>query len=393
MIVAERNKLSFIFFSIALFSYGVFSYPFPRTPGIVEIIIGGLLVLATGVRGFWALFSFSALTKDFQKIRLSFWYLLLVPTSTMLVYGWETRDYIRDVIPLIYMFIPLLVMATVGNSKYVERLPLFVSIVGFLFSIRFFIEVQATPFAIGQGVLWDNKKYFSYDPTVLFGAIWFALEGSKNWGHSVRGILKSVIFIVASFVCFAALAGVIQRAPIALVVLACAFYFLRTGMWKLHKIVLLVIALLAAFYYLGALFLDVFDQFYLKQSLHGLNNKDSEFLMVLDVITQSLGVAFAGVGWGGIFYNPAYGMMMSNTHSLISYALIKTGILGTVAFIIMGSRVARDCLRLLSIDTTVALASSSALFIGLFFQPTYKTLSFGVILLIVITHGRRLQEH
>lgn len=390
--IVEKNFIPFILFISAILFYAVFSLPFPKNPGAAEAVVGFLLILATGSKGLLGLLSFKDKELDMQSIRLGFWFLVLLPTITMTFYGWDLRDFVRDIIPLVYMFLPLLILPNIQKSKYILNLPLIFSSVGLILSIRFFIETQATPLDVGVGVLWDNKKYFSYDPSVLFAAIWFFIRGGEIFSKNIKNYALSTVYFISSFICMSALAAVVQRAPLALFTLACVFYFIKSNIPKFYKLLIIFLLCIISFYYLSDLFLNVFDLFYEKQILHGLNNKDSEFSAVFDVMSSGFGVSLFGVGWGGVFYNPAYGMTMSNTHSIVSYVLVKTGLLGMVVFSIYGVRVIRDVFAVLKYDIGTTLASSSALIIGLLFQPTYKTLSYGVILIIVISHSHYIKE-
>lgn len=385
--IRERSHTPYLFFIFSILSYAIFSFPFPKNPGVIEMIIGVLLIKATGINGVLGLFSFGSKENDLQKIRLAFWFLLFIPTITMLVNGWELNDYVRDIIPLVYMFLPLLVFSNLKKSKYILKLPFILSVVGLIFSIRFFIETESTPLDVGGSVLWDNKKYFSYDPAVLFGAIWFFIRAGEVFSRKITNTLLSICYFLGSFICLTALAAVVQRAPLALFAVACCIYFVKSNIPRIYKVVIIFLLFIVSFEYLGELILNVLDMFYEKQIVHGLNNKDSEFSAVFEVMSLGISTSLFGVGWGGIFYNPAYGMLMSNTHSIISYALIKTGLLGMGAFAIYGSRIIRDILSIYKYDLGVTLASSFSLVIGLLFQPTYKTLSYGVILVIIVSHS------
>lgn len=390
--IVEKNLIPFVLFISSILIYALFSLPFPKNPGGIEAAVGLLLILATGSKGILGLLSFKNTEFDMQSVRFGFWFLLLFPTITMTFYGWELNDFVRDIIPLVYMFFPLLILPSIQKNRYMTRLPLFFSLVGLIMSIRFFIETQATPLDVGVEVLWDNKKYFSYDPSVLFAAIWFFIKGCEVFSNNIKDYALSAFYFISSFICLSALAAVIQRAPLALFAMACVIYFIKSNIPKIYKVLVIFLLTIVSFYYLGDIFLNVFDLFYEKQISHGFNNKDSEFSAVFEVMSLGFGVSLFGVGWGGVFYNPAYGMTMSNTHSLVSYALIKTGLIGMVAFSVYGIRVIRDVLIILKYDIGITLASTSALTIGLLFQPTYKTLSYGVILIIVLSHSHYIKE-
>ncbi len=382
-----KVDIKFVFFALSILSYGLFSLPFPRNPGLIEGAVALFLIATVGLRGALNLVAFNSNEGGVLKYRYVFWFLLLTPTIMMFFNNWGLKTYIRDIIPLLYIFLPLFLLPIFHGYKFFRYLPWLVAIVGVLFSLRFFLETSSSPLDIGSAVFWDNKKYFSYDPAVLFGAIWLFVNGLRHLIRTYASAFLSLLCFTGSFLCVAALAGVVQRAPLALFALSCVIYFLFSDIRKDYKVVFLAIMLYLTMTYFSGLFFDVTELFYQKQSEQGLNNKDAEFASVLGVLSLGLTEAMFGIGWGGGFVNPAYGnILMYNTHSVVSYMLIKAGFLGAVAMSVYYYGAIRSIICVFKYDLGLALSASSAFLIGLLFQPTYKTLSYGLILVIVFAY-------
>jgi O-antigen ligase len=150
---------------------------------------------------------------------------------------------------------------------------------------------------------------------------------------------------------------------------------------------LVAVIALISIYLLREQFFGAIELVINKTETVGLNKKDLEVRTVLYHIGQSPSLVLLGTGWGGVFDNPAIyaNVKISFTHSLISYALLKTGLIGFVLvcmyllFIINRIVVNYDRKRL-----PVLLAGLPPLLIGLFFQPSYKTLMYGFVLLALI---------
>ena len=60
------------------------------------------------------------------------------------VYGWDMTDIIRDLIPCVYLFVPLLLLPAMKRStlNWLAILPWIISVMGVILSIRFYVVVQ-----------------------------------------------------------------------------------------------------------------------------------------------------------------------------------------------------------------------------------------------------------
>lgn len=395
------------FLIVGLLGYAIFSFPFPRNPGAVEVLIGLLLVMAVGWQGastaWGGVFLRSRGGIGLKLVSISFAWLLCVPLLVGVLMQWHVVDIIRDVIPLIYLYIPVLLLPFLLRSRldWAWLLMWLLSIVGVIFSIRFFIITGAALSDIGRTSLFDDLLYLPYDPSVLFAGIFLPLMAIIRVKLSrPSSIFKSMIMLMGGLLSLAALAGVVQRAPLGLAVLAMLIFLLRMTRHSFWRSVVLALVIGVVVILAYEQITGIWELLLKKQALHGFNQKLEELIVIASGIGSSPINVLFGLGWGGLFRAPAYGgLAVSFTHSLPSYILLKTGILGVVMFIVFAGWVLRRYLRAMLrvwFDNTERLpgllAASASLMIGLLFQPTFKLLTYGVIVLALVLLGERMGE-
>jgi hypothetical protein len=100
-------------------------------------------------------------------------------------------------------------------------------------------------------------------------------------------------------------------------------------------------------------------------------------------VGDDLGTALFGLGWGALFADPAVrGSRVSFVHNMNGYYFLKTGVLGSIAvFFYVFYLLSRPRIRALR-NLPWLLAGAGSLIVGLVFQPSYKVLTYGLILLL-----------
>ena len=137
---------------------------------------------------------------------------------------------------------------------------------------------------------------------------------------------------------------------------------------------------------------SVVQLLWLKQQMMGTNGKAGEWIAVFSTISASPQTLLFGIGWGGTFENP---ILLNDTtrftHSLLSFYLLKTGIMGLIALVLIFTALVLTVLKMfgpvrpLSLERLIVLfASIPVMIIGVLFEPTYKMLSYGIILSLLI---------
>ncbi|MEZ5528806.1 MAG: hypothetical protein R3E57_02505 [Porticoccaceae bacterium] len=380
-----KYKKSALLWFVILFLYSVFSSPFPKVPGLVEMVLGsGLIVAVLSHKNLFALLQGRVKREDvFSLVSLIiFTYFLIVPSLNFVLGDWELNDYVRDLVPLIYLSLPFLIRhgSISSDSRNIFLFGLIFS--GVAFSVRYFYESGLQLNQIGKIVCFDNDGYYPFDPTVTFSMIYClccAFLGKVS-------LLLRILLMTSGLVCAAALFGVAQRAPIGLLILSMSIlFFAETAFMRLF--VVLLVAIAVWIFFEGAIE-SVFSVLIEKQLVYGDNNKIAEFKDVLSALDTPTKIFF-GLGWGALFDSSAYDGLTSNTHSIISYFIVKTGAIGSLFLFIYISFFLVSAVKLFLNDRVLALSIVSALFIGLLLQPTYKTLSFGILLLVLSQLGGR----
>lgn len=395
-----RNSSTFI---LALLLYAGLSAPFPANPGMIEAVIAALLILFVTVpvgiivmSGGFALYRKYGLVPTWLHLGffLLLWWQLF---NGGVVHGWTLTDIVRDLIPCVYIFLPLLLLPAMTRAtvRWSFVLPWILSAAGVILALRFYIEVQIWPWDLGKRHYFDNFLYLPYDPSVSFAAIFLPIMAVQTWrGTSPLRWISSLLMLSGGFLALGSLMAVAQRAPLGLAMLCFAVYFMTSSYRSFTRMVLLLIVAAG----IGLLAQEQIESSYqllsAKQEQVGDNGKSEEIATVLKEISRTIPTLLYGIGWGGLFYNPIYLSEISFTHSAVTFFLLKGGLSGLVFFILyllwIGKKLAGS---LTSSTYPVLLAASVPLLIGLFFQPSYKTLTYGIILSLVCVLHRQGQIH
>jgi hypothetical protein len=404
MIAGEKSRLSPALFLSTWLIYALFSYPFPKEITYVEVLIGVMLMLFVGSRNAFVVLSLGGKfhADNRRGIKIPAWiyvvfmYWLVVPLMLALVYHWELRDVFRDLVPVLYLFFPVLLLPAMSTADYpwAAKLPWWISIGGIIFSIRYFFGVDLAPWEIGETYYIDDLNYLPYEPAVLYGIIFFTgmalIANQKNF---VQRALTTIGLLCGSLICFTALGGIVQRAPLGLATIAILLLSFRAIKSSPFLVVVVAAAFVGVFWAFSAPLVGLFDLLQEKQAVEGLSAKFVEFTYIIENVSNSVGLILFGHGWGSTYYNAVLGGDVRFTHSLLSYSLFKVGLLGLASVVVTCSflvfRAARSVGFSLFTDPAV-LAGLSTIIIGLFFQPTYKVLTYGIVLLITILRARAL---
>ncbi|WP_246310810.1 hypothetical protein [Paenibacillus xylanilyticus] len=394
-------------FICGLLIYAVYSAPFPAQPGLIEGIIAALLIVFVSVPT--GIVVMSGGFTIYQKYNL-FPVALHIGFFTMLwlglfngavVYSWNVVDIIRDLIPCVYIFAPFLLLPAMKRSKldWFKILPWILSINGVVFAVRFYLEAGISPLDVGKMYYSDNLLYLPYDPSVSFASIFLPIMAVHTWkGTNLFRWSGSLLMLVAGLVSLGSLMAVAQRAPLGLAVLSYFIYFLIGSRKSFKKIILLLIILISVFILVQDQLASTFDLLMTKQEDYGMNGKNNEMIAVLHETSRSIYSLFFGIGWGGLFYDPTYNAEVSFTHSAITFFLLKGGIIGLLVFLYYLSWISRRILLNMTVSKLpYSLSVIVPLTIGLIFQPTFKTLSYGMVLTFLCllfpnSHTRRQES-
>ena len=376
---AGLDQLRLFLFLGALGVYALAGSPTPDNPGIPEILIGVLLVLAAGLP--------AAANALRVEPRAPLWrgvgsVLLIYGLSIGVVVG-SARGaagalMLRDMIPFLFLLLPLFLMPLVNEKNYGAVVAGVIG-VGVIFSIRALVTPQ------------EALNYFANMPSVLFAGLFLAGWGGEKFirEFTPRAFVIFVFCAVLAVVTFMPVAITMQRASLGYAAIYCV---VLTGLalfyYPKRMAAILIVAALAIIAAAGAL-AEITQALAQKTSLVGFNARFEELAAVWREIARSPATLLLGTGWGGTFESPAVAEIRVNyTHSLLTSSLLKLGVAGLILVILYIGGVLRALAGFLRISPVLALALAGPILIDVFLYASFKSLDFGLVLLLACGVGR-----
>ncbi|PWC82392.1 hypothetical protein TSH100_23760 [Azospirillum sp. TSH100] len=378
----------------ALLLYGGLSVPAPAVLRGSELSIALLILLSIGWKWPLAVVSGHALRTrsgmEWMPVAVvAFAWLLWVPLLRGAALGWEAADILRDVVPLLFLFLPVLVVPVLRGTGQtaVRALAGGLAMAGLLFALRWWRQADWGFGAIGQRAMADGGVYLLNAPSVLFAAavlpaVALSLIGA---GGRFRHWFASVPCVAGGALCLAALAGAVHRTALGLALLS----LLLTAIWWARRRPWLVLPLLLGLGLSvsvgGDALVGAWQQAAEKTRLTGVNARWEEAMAVIDHANATPWTLLFGDGWGARIANPAVGgWRVTYTHMLASYSLLKTGLFGMIALAAYLGALVRPWCRLLEADPPLALAVVPPLLMALCLHTSFKYLDTGVILSLML---------
>lgn len=362
---------------LAMIMYGVFSSPTPDSIGLAEILVGIFLCLSFRLM----------IDHKINASWLALGYGLTIPTIVAIINGHNVIDMLRDIVPFFYVMIPIFLL-WIGQYNP-ERFLNALAGLGILFSIRTICAYQSvllTPSLWGQGPPAD-LLYLANSPEVLFSALYCIGQGGRHLlisGERVKGILIALLALCP----IVAMALMTQRAGIGaviayMVVGLCYVTYYRPKWGAIFAGLIFILCVM-----IWPVFEPILFLLWQKTEIVGLNARAQEWSAVMDILTGSWSNMLFGEGWGGRIENPAVGgLNVTFTHSFISSLFLKTGIIGALFILAACFIPVMRSFRLLlaqkrSIDIVILGAAFFPMLISVLLYASYKSLGFGLILLV-----------
>ncbi len=399
---AQASIDSYDYRAIALFCacliYALFGSPTPDSLGIADYVIALLLVISIGIG--------RARDVIFQPSKRRFWksagqvfllYGLSLPMIVAVLSGHNILDIIRDVIPFLFLFMPLMLLPLLRAKPYYFRSTVVVVVlIGLLFSLRSIVM----RYDIGCD-LWcsDELLYLENMPTVLFSClllIGIGMQALMN-GLSIRNIAIFIAVITLAVLPLMAMIVTLQRASVGAVVLYVVIlliYFLyKSPVRGINLIFIGIVTLIV----INISFMSVFAPLWQKTSVVGLNMRPQEFEAVWAVISADPWTYMFGIGWGGMFYSPAVGgLSVSFTHNFFTSMLLKCGVLGLILCIAYVWGLMERLTRVILKNIVFGLALLAPILIDLTLYASFKSFDFGLMLLMIsgsLVYFRQSESH
>jgi hypothetical protein len=439
-------------YQILAMSYAliIFSYPMPPQPGLVEVFMGGgltagcvLLAKKYLQLGLWR--SAQPMLSILLAVAL-----VLYPLAMGFVNGNSSGSIIRDLFPMLFLLILVPVVSYSVLEEERERVGRVI-----LVSVLFVGAISATEFMFDAakefGSLHQMSDSFShsyqkmdleeaalastsspaastsapaasttpvdvsnvgrivspnafsvmalhvFEPAVLFAAIYCGcLAIAKSLSrHFVQAMLFAGLAAVAAY----SLMILRMRAP-SFLLAATLSLFVTIILVRSNPKTRMRIGVMAAFVLAAIVFVawDVIAALIEKQMTVGLNGKNTEWVAVINAVTQNAWNFLFGYGWGANFY-PAYQSFPTRfTHSVISFILLKAGLIGLIVFVGVYFRLIWDCFQSMKMKRInleqwgIVLAALASMAVGFAFQPTYKMLGFSFIAILALVSVRSIHQ-
>lgn len=247
------------------------------------------------------------------------------------------------------------------------------------------LAFAARTLGLVPGLRADDLFYLSNAPTVLFATVFLGgLAGALAFRGRRGDAFLAIALSAAAVIPILAMTSNLQRATVGAVAM-CGVVLATAHMIRQPRrgAVILVLggaALVFAMPGMGGLLAQIAE----KSEAVGLNRRGDELAAVWDAVAAQPWTLALGLGWGGTFASPAVGGLSVNfTHSLLSSALLKTGLVGltlTVAYI---GALGAWCARLVRVAPVLGLALAMPLLIDTLLYASYKSFDFGLTLALI----------
>ncbi len=311
-------------------------------------------------------------------------YGLTVPLLSAVLSGHSMYAILRDIFPFLFMFLPLFALPLLRARPYYYRTILCaIILIALLFSLRSLVMRYASDCA-----LWCTQDllYLENMPTVLFTCL-LLLGGAMQCIYrrfSMRHVILACGLGALALVPFAAMAVTLQRASIGamiIYILLILMIYLYQSPRRAFGVILFGGGLLLL---MNISFSTLLTPLWDKTGRVGLNMRPQEFAAVWSVITADWLTFLFGIGWGGKFHSPAVGGLSVNfTHNFFSTVLLKMGITGLICCIAYIAGLLERLIRVIIMHPVIGLALAAPILIDLTLYASFKSLDFGLVLLLI----------
>ncbi len=388
-------------FSAALLTYGLVGAPAPPGIRLQELLVFAGIAALAGVAVPWHFFAGLTVARGnvvMASGSLIMTWLLWQGMLRGLWNGWGLTDMVRDIVPMLFLCLPLLLAPSLSrlSDDTADRLADMAALAGVAFALRWWRDAGLALSAIGTSPLGEGRDYLLNSALVPFASVWLGLRAA-HWlaaGGGWRGTVQAGLAAGGSLCCLLALAATVHRAGLGLSVLALLVGLARLGSRAVTRhpalavngLLLLLATLLVARMPMTGIMGMLAD----KTESVGLNNRLDEMLAVLDQVGRDPVAFLIGDGWGALVANPAVGWWrVSYTHSAASYFLLKLGAVGLALVMVYGGVLAGLIARSAGRQPQLLLAVAPSLTLALFLHTSFKYLCFSLLLSLVVGRSAR----
>ena len=380
--------------------YATFSDPTPDTISWAELAIGASLVVLVGIgRGLGIVSGARLVLAEQSQItqvrNLAFIWLLLVPMAVGAFRSASANELVRDLIPMLFLFLPLLVGERLESAdrRSASTWLVWTAVAsGVILATRHLFVTQSSLVQIGEGFYSEHSLYLSTDSFVHFAAALLLIMGFRQLVRfRAKSAVIGVAMIAGGLFCLGVLALKGHRGPVVLVLAALFAYILTApGLGGRIRIRLLIagsISLGIMWVAYGETLIRLADLFLAKHEAVGISNRDAEFLAIVDIVFRDTFTGLFGLGFGSVYESPAASATVNFAHWIGGYVLLKAGLVGALLVTAYFLTFWRPFVSLVRAHSVLAFAVAGPLLVGVTISGSYRFLSYGILLSILHMAG------
>ena len=379
---------------LIFFLYALFSSPAPSSVGLAELFIALSLVVI-----FVLNLPFPELKKESLLFSIALGclsYLVSVPSFIGgLAYGNRLDDVLRDLIPMLYMSIPILFYSLLRRypTEMKEAVVRGILLIGFAYCIRYYYR-----FLNGAPTL--NMQL---DPSVFFVTMFSLLSFFYILFYKQSSALKLIATALFAIFFMYILFSSVLRAQVSIFIFV-SFLLLILYIKKAllsNKIFDLIVGGIVLVFF--AMFSIDICKVVLEKTLDAgvLNGRGQESYEVWQRFTSHVNLFVFGNGWGAKVLTSTTGYEARFVHNFPLFILWKTGLIGFCAFCgylywilsIAKQLIVRSLFfRLPLNDLILTWSLVMSLLINSMIEAGYKTLTFSFLVMILIAKSLEMDR-
>jgi hypothetical protein len=390
----------------AILVYALCGEPTPPVFGWPEMAVGVLLAVAVGFR------SFARAVTPVRGDAHSFWfragqffllYGLSVPLVGAVIAGANPGNIARDIVPFLFMLLPVFMIDVVRDRvRWHFIVTACVVALGVIFAARVVAPLVLASSGmdhaaqLGMNMSGQDPRRLANAPSVLFAAM--ALLGAagvmmtqrRNGGWiNANSMISAMVLSGLALIPLAAMALVLQRASLGLLALGVAFWIGIGIVKKPRRMVVPLLGLAVLCLVVWVPLADVVVGLVQKNVMVGANMRWQEAAAVRDAL-HGIGAILFGNGWGATVKSPAVGdSVVTFTHNLGTTLWLKSGLIGVGLGLAYFGGLALALIRFLPIHPILAVALGAPMVIDYVLYASFKSLDFGLILLLAALYSAR----
>lgn len=379
-------------FALALFLYALWGSPTPNNPDWVEATIATLLITAVGWNALNQNFSYALNAREeywMLAAQIFFLYGVFVPLILAGINGWSPQIIVRDVIAFIFLCSPLFFFNFIKNKKMEALFFNLCLLIGVLFAIR----VLVPHFLLFRNT--TELLYLANSPLVLMSTIFLMVLAAYYVFQTIsfNRVIKAIVIAGLASLPLMAMFIDLQRASFAALVLSTISLGLIGFVQAPKKMILPISLYLVCFFVFQDYALALLDGVNLKTSQVGLNMREQELMAVWNTASESTLSLLLGQGWGSHFASPAVGYLnVTFTHSLLSYILLKTGLIGLCLCLVYFYFIFEKLVRLYCSNPVKGNALIWPFIIPIFLYASHKSFDYGLLLTLILVMSSRQKK-